>query len=117
MTSYRHFQSEPKCWFYTGKTGTRIDHRRYIPIDIFAKKLRKPLIAALPAAHALTRCDTTTALSYIGKKTVSASLNKMELKHLANLATFDSKSALEVVSNFLCCMIHQKNQYNQFEIP
>ena len=61
-----HFNSiAPKeLWFRTGLK----DHLRFIPIHEVCQQLSGRILKSLPAFHALTGCDTTSALSGIGKK-------------------------------------------------
>ena len=44
-------------------------HYRYIPIHVSANELGQRFCSALPSFHALTGCDTVSALAGIGKKT------------------------------------------------
>ena len=53
-----------ELWF---RTGTK-DKLRYIPMHQVARKLGPTLCSALPGFHALTGCDSTSALCGIGKK-------------------------------------------------
>ncbi|KAI8479718.1 hypothetical protein Bbelb_425210 [Branchiostoma belcheri] len=53
-----------ELWF---KTGVR-DNVRFIPLHTLSKNLGSSLCAALPGFHALTGCDSTSALFMVGKK-------------------------------------------------
>lgn len=61
-----HFESIScqELWF---KTGVR-DHHRYVPVHRLSEKLGQKLCRCLSAFHALTRCDTTSALAGVLKK-------------------------------------------------
>ncbi|CAB3983851.1 Hypothetical predicted protein [Paramuricea clavata] len=61
-----HFQNIRCCelWFQTGLK----DKARFIPIHSLQSSLGPLLSKALPAYHALTGCDTTSAFSGIGNK-------------------------------------------------
>lgn len=54
-----------ELWFRTGVK----DRLRFIPIHLLNSSLGQPLCKALPAFHALTGCDSTSALQGIGKTT------------------------------------------------
>ena len=54
----------PELWF---RTGTK-DKLRYLPLHTIANNLGPSMCAALPGFHSLTGCDSTSALSGIGKK-------------------------------------------------
>ena len=61
-----HFESIgcEGLWF---KNGVR-DHLRYVPVHRLSEKLGQKLCRCLPAFHALTGCDTTSALAGVSKK-------------------------------------------------
>ena len=64
--SVSHF-SDIDCteiWF---KTGVK-DRVRYFPVHDVSQELGKKMCRALPALHAITGCDSTSALAGIGKK-------------------------------------------------
>ncbi|CAG2203742.1 unnamed protein product [Mytilus edulis] len=60
--------STEQMWFLTGSTNSLRDCRRYIPIHELSKSLSPLLANILPAVHALTGCDTTSAIFGFGKK-------------------------------------------------
>ena len=51
-------------WF---KTGVE-DHLRYVPVHEVLQELGEKMCPALLAFHAITGCDSTSALAGIGKK-------------------------------------------------
>lgn len=53
-----------ELWFHTGIK----DRVRYIPANKVLRNLGTQVCKALPVFHALTGCDSTSALSGIGKK-------------------------------------------------
>ena len=55
-----------QMWFLTGSTNSLGDCRRYIPIHELSKSLTLLLANILPAVHALTGCDTTSAIFGFG---------------------------------------------------
>ena len=68
---------------YAGHSGKE----RYIHIHRIANELGQTLCECLPAAHALTRCDTTCSMNRIGKETAYSKLLK-NVDTLSNLKTF-----------------------------
>ena len=67
VLSISHFE-DLQCqelWFRTGVK----DRPRFISIHRLHSSLGQPLCEALPAFHALTSCDSTSALQGIGKTT------------------------------------------------
>ena len=61
-----------EVYMYAGHSGKE----RYIPVHCIAKELGPVVCASLPAAHALTGCDTTSSLNRIGKKSAYSKLVK-----------------------------------------
>lgn len=61
-----HFDSLQctELWFRTGVK----DKLRYIPVHTLTQELGQDVCRALPGFHALTGCDSTSALSGLGKK-------------------------------------------------
>ncbi|CAC5383566.1 unnamed protein product [Mytilus coruscus] len=72
--------STEQMWFLTGSTNSLRDCRRYIPIHELSKSLSPLLANILPAVHALTGCDTTSAIFGFGKKTVFKLIRKSPSK-------------------------------------
>ena len=71
-----HF-SDISCeelWFRKGVS----DHHRYVPVNLLCQKLGQKLCKALPAFHALTGCDTTSAIASVGKKKAWEVLRRSE---------------------------------------
>ncbi|CAG2224249.1 unnamed protein product [Mytilus edulis] len=92
--------------FLTGSTNSLRDCRRYIPIRELSKSLSPLLANILPAVHALTGCDTTSAIFGFGKKTVFKLIRKSPSK-FTNLQNFDKidfstslSAARELISSF-----------------
>ena len=57
---------------YAGHSGKEC----YIPVHLIANELGSTVCECLPAAHALTECDSTCSLNGIGKKTAFSKLVK-----------------------------------------
>ncbi len=50
-----------ELWFQTGSISTTKDSRSYIPVHEICNCLSSVICNVLPAAHAITGCDTTSA--------------------------------------------------------
>jgi len=72
-----------EVYMYAGHSGKE----RYIPVHCIAKELGPLVCGSLPAAHALTGCDTTSSLYRIGKKSAYSKLVKYA-DSLTNLHSF-----------------------------
>ena len=68
---------------YAGHSGKE----RYIPVHDIVDKLGPTVCGSLPAAHALTGCDTMCSMNRIDKKTASSKLVK-NIDSLTDLTTF-----------------------------
>ena len=66
VLSAAHFEdiASKELWFHTGVK----DRLRFVPVHDVCQNLSNRVLKALPAFHALTGCDTTSALFGIGKK-------------------------------------------------
>lgn len=64
--SVSHF-SDINCTEFWFKTGVK-DRLRYVPVHEVMQELGGKMCRALPALHAITGCDSTSALAGIGKK-------------------------------------------------
>ena len=66
VLSIAHFEdlSCQELWFQTGVK----DKQRFVPVHAIQHSLGQLLCNCLPSFHALTGCDSTSALSGIGKK-------------------------------------------------
>lgn len=66
ILSVSHFSSmnAAEFWF---KTGMK-DRLRYVPVHELSSVLGEKLCRALPSYHAITGCDSTSALDKVGKK-------------------------------------------------
>lgn len=76
---FDHLNCE-ELWF---KTGVK-DRLRYIPVHDICRTLDESLCRALPAFHALTGCDTNSALAGVSKKKAWEVLSRNEM-HQASL--------------------------------
>ena len=62
------FQHTQELWFQTGSVTNTRDLRRFISVHDICNTLNHVMCKVLPAAHALTGCDTTSSFFGIGKK-------------------------------------------------
>ena len=94
-----HFDSIgcEELWF---KTGIR-DHLRYVPVHRLSVKLGQKLCRCLPAFHALTGCDTTSALAGVSKKKAWERLSRNKV-HQDNLGLVGQSAALDDVCRATC---------------
>jgi hypothetical protein len=65
-----------ELWFQTGLIPSTKDCRRYIPVHELCKSLNSVVCEILPAAPALTGCDTTSSFFGIGKKSMLKTLKE-----------------------------------------
>ena len=65
-----------ELWFQTGLITSTRDYRRYIPIHELCKSLSSVVCEILPAAYALTGCDTTSSFFGIGKNSMFKALKE-----------------------------------------
>jgi hypothetical protein len=65
---YPRMQNTDQLWLLMGSVTSIKDGRRYIPVHDLCSSLSSITCEILPAVHALTGCDTTSAIFGIGKK-------------------------------------------------
>ena len=96
-----------KCielWFRTGVK----DKLRFIPVHTLTQKLGLEVCKALPGFHALTGCDSTSALAGLGKKKALTSLlrnkeHQITLSKLGENAEL-SNSVFKACEAFICSL-------------
>lgn len=113
LSKFQQFENKPELWFYTGKISIRTDLRRYIPIHFLSENLGQPLASSLISVHAITGCDTTSSLHFVGKKKTYAALKKIsdeDLNDLSNLCSVSTEKAIEDVSKFMPVLYDSKNK-------
>ena len=88
---FSKLQHTQELWFQTGTFSSTKDMRRYIPVHEICSTLSPVFANILPAAHAVTGCDTTSLLFRIGKRNVFKVLkeNPDNFKDLSNLSDCD----------------------------
>jgi hypothetical protein len=67
---YPRMQNTDQLWLLMGSVTSIKDGRRYIPVHDLCSSLSSIACEILPAIHALTGCDITSAIFGIGKKSV-----------------------------------------------
>ena len=65
---FSKLQHTQELWFQTGTVSSTKDRRRYIPVQENCSTLSPVFTNILPAAHAVTGCDTTSLLFSIDKQ-------------------------------------------------
>ncbi|CAC5394474.1 unnamed protein product [Mytilus coruscus] len=105
--------STEQMWFLTGSTSSLRDCRRYIPIHELNKSLSPLLAKILPAVHALTGCDTTSAIFGFGKKTVFKLIRKSPSKftNLQNFDKIDFSTSLSVARELISSLYDPKDKF------
>ena len=93
---YAMGQLSPEVYMHAGHAGKIISRERYVPIHTISQHIGTEVSRCLPAVHALTGCDTTSALFKIGKQTAYTKLIKHEetLRGLAALGDLSSDDTL-----------------------
>jgi hypothetical protein len=88
---FSKLQHTQELWFQTGTVSSTKERRRYIPVHEICSTLSPVFTNILPAAHAVTCCDTTSSLFGIGNRSVFKVLkeNPDNFKDLSNLADCD----------------------------
>jgi len=91
---------------YAGHSGKE----QYIPVHCIAKELGPVVCASLPAAHALTGCDTTSSLNRIGKKSAYSKLVKYadSLTKLSSFHDNDLDGSVAAARKFVLLLYARK---------
>ena len=80
-------------YMHAGHTTRYINRERYIPIVTISREIGHAMCESLPAAHALTGCDTTSSFAKVGKRTVYNKLVGYSKQNPSALATFSQNDA------------------------
>lgn len=106
------FQHTQELWFQTGSVTNTRDLRRFIPVHDICNTLNHVMCKVLPAAHALTGCDTTSSFFGIGKKSVYKVLktNPDEFRDLVSLADCDVEDSLPTCRKLVARLYDQKGK-------
>ena len=84
------------------------DGRRFLPIHELCSSLSEITCRVLPAAHALSGCDTTSSFFGIGKKSVYKILKAPDFHDLDNLGDPDKDVAISCSSRFVARLYDQQ---------
>jgi hypothetical protein len=84
------------------------DGHRFLPIHELCSSLSEITCRVLPAAHALSGCDTTSSFFGIGKKSVYKILKAPDFHDLDNLGDPDKDVAISCSSRFVARLYDQK---------
>ena len=108
-----HYSFQISCTllFYTGSGN----NRRTLDVHKFARELESDICTALPAFHAFTGCDTTSAFVRKGKKGPFRMLQKNThaveaFKSLGTDPNTVSETTFRELEKFVCCM-YGKSSY------
>ena len=101
-----------ELWLQVGTANSNKDMRRYIPVHEITKALSPTLLQILPAAHALTGCDTTSGIFGIGKKSVYKYLksNTAKYKDLHTIGDADTETAVDLSRELVTSLYDQKGK-------
>ena len=109
VTHYDEIGSD-ELWFRTGVK----DRLRYIPAHKIVISLGPLICKALPAFHSLTGCDSTSALSRMGKKKAWKSIikNKVHQESLAGVGQSPDvdEETVKKAEAFMCSLYTIKNR-------
>ena len=87
----------------------------FIPVHSICSILNPVLCNILPAAHAITRCDSTSSLFVIGKRTVFKVLKDSpeNFRDLSTLADCDTDKSIDAASKLVCRLYDQKGKLKE----
>ena len=111
---YPKLQNTTALWFQTGSTSQTGDHRRYIPVHEICNNTPPIFAQILPAIHALTGSDTTSALYRFGKKSVMNIVGNLGVHHFNYLEQFghsDIETDLKIARKFIVTLYDPKGRY------
>jgi hypothetical protein len=98
-----------ELWIETGHTLDYRNSHRFIPVHELCKTLSLTFTQILPAVHALTGCDSTSALYGIGKKSAMKLLeskgaecfDKLKMMSQSEESQSEEKTAVQAASEFV----------------
>lgn len=118
LLRYRHsLANTVEVWMETGGTSKHTNHHRYIPVHEIATKIGPSLCESLPAAHALSGCDTVSSFFGVGKKKVWRSLKKLGAEDIAALSRFHEQEldrSVAVARKFVVSLYDASNKYSKY---
>ncbi len=101
-----------ELWVQTGTVTSNVDLRRFVPVHEICRNLSPTVCKILPAAHALTGSDTTSALYYIGKKTMFSVIQKnpVEYAGLESMGTDEVDKAMKAARKLMANLYDPKRR-------
>ena len=100
-------KSTEELWIQAGVITSTSDLRRFIAVHSICHSVSPTFSSILPAVHALTGCDSTSALFGIGKKSVFKAI----YDHFSDLLTLnneDDASALQAARKLTSALYDPK---------
>ena len=87
----------------------------FFPVHSICSILNPVLCNILPAAHAITRCDSTSSLFGIGKRTVFKVLKDSpeNFRDLSILADCDTDKSIDAARKLVCRLYDQKGKLKE----
>ena len=103
---------EPEVWFQTGMVASIKDCRRYIPVHELCKSLNSVVCNILPAAHAITGCDTTSSFFGIDKKSMLKALKETpdQFSDLSMISHADVDDSVDVCRKLISRLYDPKGK-------
>lgn len=104
-----------ELWFQTGMITSVKDCRRYIPVHDICHSINPIVCKILPAAHAITGCDSTSSFYGIGKKSVMKFLKEKHdlVADLSQLSSLDTDEAISVSRKLVSRLYDPKGKSSQ----
>ena len=103
-------KSTEELWIQTGVITSTSDLRRFIAVHSICHSVSPTFSSILPAVHALTGCDSTSALFGIGKKSVFKAIydHPDDFSDLLTLNSEDDASALQAARKLTSALYDPK---------
>ena len=106
-------KSTEQLWLFMGSVSSGKDGRRYIPVHEICSSLSNVICEILPAVHAITGCDSTSAFYGIGKKSVFKVVKESphELHCLTCLAESDIDCSINASRKLIATLYDTKGKF------
>jgi hypothetical protein len=110
---YKQMTNTSELWVQMGNVSSVKDGRRFLPIHKLSSSLSEITCRVLPAAHALSGCDTTSSFFGIGKMSVYKLLKDAapDFHDLGNLGDPDKDDAFSCSLRFVARLYDQKKSF------
>ena len=105
-----HAVMAEELWIQAGGITSTSDLRRFIAVHSICHSVSPTFSSILPAVHALTGCDSTSALFGIGKKSVFKAIydHPDDFSDLLTLNNEDDASALQAARKLTSALYDPK---------